>query len=82
MRWGGFTASPPDLQRAAVLGADIPFSLVEGAALKGVKITLEAAAEDTEAAEAAKCSAKEVSREFNTSETTGIDIMPRYNPKH
>jgi hypothetical protein len=56
--------------------------LVEGAALTGVKITLEAAAEDTEAAEAAKCSAKEVSREFNTSETTGIDIMPRYNPKH
>ena len=32
LRWGGFTASAPDLQRAAVLGADIPFCLIGGRA--------------------------------------------------
>lgn len=32
MRWAGFTTTPPDLQRASQLGADIPFCLVGGRA--------------------------------------------------
>jgi len=32
MRWAGFATTPPDLQRASQLGADIPFCLVGGRA--------------------------------------------------